>query len=397
MKPKTMFILIAVLAVLAGAVYMQYAGRGQQADAGRDAGEKVLPGLDVNAIEQIDLRAGGEQLTLKRSDDMWVAVSLYDYPVDFVELSEAVLALAELEIGQVVYDGEEFAAEYGLAPGGETNLPMSVSLKDGQGDDLAVLHLGAYRERESEGPYGGGAFPDGRYVRADGGPVALVDDTLDAFSLDAMDWIDKELLDVSSDALDIVTVTRSNETYSVTKKGSDYLVSNLRTNEEVDSASAGRVCRALQYFNCSEIIDPDRSDEELGFDRACTYEFKSTDGFTYTVKTAESPKLEDTYYVRIQVQYEPPPEPKPEDFIDASDTNAPAADAENPAYEKALKAYNDEVKEAEKRFGRLKRTLSGWTYGISMYNAQSLCMPRSELVSVKEPEEEPEEPEEANE
>lgn len=384
MKPKTLGLLIVILIVLIAAVSLRHAGRSTgPAEGGRDAGERVLAGLDINAIEKMNVEFGDASVTLQRTGDRWVVSSLYDYPAAFVELAEIIRSLGEMDIGQVMHDGEKFPADYGLAAGGsDTNLPGHVRFFDGEGHLLAHLLLGSLRERETEGPYG--SMPDGRYVRAEGGPVVLVDQTLDAVSADPADWVEKELLNINGAELKTVEVTVSNETYTVTNNDGEYLLEPLAEEEGVDQTAAGRLMRALQYFNMSSVVDPSTADAELGFDQPGRYVAHGKDGMILTLTTARPPEG-DERYVRIRVEARAQPAPTRESVAEEGLEESDEIDAD---YQKALEAHREAQEALEKKANRLKRDLAGWTYRIGNYTWETLQMPRSELVEVIEVEDE---------
>ena len=175
MKTKNLAVLVVVAVVLGVAAYL--IGNGSRPSAPRLNGKAILPELNAADVAKIEI---GGKLTLASTDKGWVVESLYGYPASRDKIAENLLKLAELKVGQVAR---------GRKLGNETD----VTLKDAAGKSLAELKLGDTHSKKPTGQaamYGGGGYPDGRYLAFEGETV-LVKDTLDAF-IDVMKRIAEE-------------------------------------------------------------------------------------------------------------------------------------------------------------------------------------------------------------
>ncbi len=132
-----------------------------------------------------------------QKEGQWVIPSHEDYPADAQEqLKDAATALVDLNVIQVVSDAAGAHAMYGvLEPDkdktelGQKGVGMLVSMRDAKDNELANLIVGQL-VKDSE---------DLRFVRVPGrNQVYTVKIDPNKFSLKFEDWIEKDLLDLSS-------------------------------------------------------------------------------------------------------------------------------------------------------------------------------------------------------
>jgi hypothetical protein len=135
-------------------------------------GAKLLPGLDLNAIAAVSLRAGSNAVTLTKQGDRWVVHEREDYPANFSAISDLVRKLWELKIARAVRASPTRLPMLGLAGAGQT--PTLVELRDAAGKLLHAITLGSTSQNETRG------WPNGRYVMlgTDARSICLVADSL---------------------------------------------------------------------------------------------------------------------------------------------------------------------------------------------------------------------------
>lgn len=165
MKSKNLVILVVIAAALGGAA--TFLGNGSKPTGAKLNGKAILPGLDISTIARIDCG----KLALAAKDTGWVVESYQDYPADQAKLSENLMALTELKVGQTAR-GKKLA---------ETTL---LQLKDADGKEIAAVTLGEKHPK----------WGHGRYLGFEGETV-LVTDTLEAFDGDPKRWIDTKIVD----------------------------------------------------------------------------------------------------------------------------------------------------------------------------------------------------------
>ena len=105
-------------------------------------------------------------------------------------------------------------------------------------------------------------------------------------------------------------------------------------------------------MNFSDVVDPKKTEAELGFATGAVYTATLKNGITYTAKVGN--KIGSDSAFKVSAAFKP------------VGTNA----TENAACEKTVKDFNDNV--------------GKWTYTISSYSAESMSKTRKDLVKAKE-------------
>ncbi len=315
MNNRKLIGMAVALAVLAGlAAVQQNRAKTRRPAAG---GTTLLQGLELNAIDGLRIAEGGNTAELVKKDGRWVVASLFDYPADFARLADALQAAVEVETGAPVRASNIDDAEYGL------DAAKSIVLSSG-GQQALSIQVGARREASS-------GWANQRFIRRGGAAdIYLVDYDFQPFSNASADWIDTDLLNVSS--ADIVSVRVGD--VELQAVSNHWVLADLdAAAEELETSEAGKLRRALQYLNCTTVADPALPDPELGFTNAVVYT-ASTSNQTYTVSVGG--EAEDGRYVRFS--------------------------------------------------GDVPDRLKDWTYVLSDYDADDFLIARDKLVKEKEPE-----------
>ena len=336
---KKIFILVVVAAALIGAALWLKDGNSKRtADI---VGKKVLPEFNISQVSRVEI-AGAKSLALMSSDEAgWTVDALYGYPADAKKILDELLKLKELKAGQP-------------AAGISNAAPTTVVLKDAAGKELAKLVMGEQHRSAPRGEmaqFGGGGYPDGRYVMFDGSNV-LVNDALDAFDGDPKRWVDTKICGITASDVKEVTYAKGKETVKLTRKDSTWTLEGLGPKEELDTSKTYSLDSALSYLNFSNVVDPKKTEAELGFATGAVYTATLKNGITYTAKVGNKIGADSAF--KVSAAFKP------------VGTNA----TENAACEKTVKDFNDKV--------------GKWTYLISSYSAESMSKTRKDLVKAKE-------------
>ncbi len=315
MKTKNLVILAVVAVVLGGAAYFLQSG--SRPAAAKLNGKTILPNLSVADVARVEV---GGKLTLAASADGWKVASLHGYPADREKIAENLMKLAELKVGQVAH-GRKIAA------------PIKVALKDKDGKALAELSIGDKHNRKATGQaamYGGGGYPDGRYLAFDGETV-LVKDTLDAFDGDVKQWCNTRIASISSSDVKAVRFSHDKEVVELEKgTNSTWTLKGLGPKEELDTSKTYSLDSALSYLDFNSVADPKLTEKELGF----------STGYVYTVTVKEG-----------------------------SNTVTHVATVGN------------KVKDGSDRYFKLDK--GKWIFTISTYSAENMMKTRKDLVKAK--------------
>lgn len=338
MTTKNLAILAAAAAVLGGAAY--YTSKSGSVKTPSLVGRKVLPAFDMTDVARVEI-GGDKKLALAASETGWKVESLHGYPADVAKIRENLLKLQELKVGQ-------------MASGMKIDKPTAVELKNAAGKSVAAVQLGGTHNAKPRGQmaqFGGGGYPDGRYILFDGKAV-LVKDALDAFDGDPKKWVDTRICKVASSDVTSVTYAKGGESVKLERKDGQWKLEGIGAKEELDTSKTYSLDSALSYLDFTGVADPKRTEAELGFATGAVYTATLKNGTVYTAKTGAASGADRWF--KVSATFKP------------AGTNA----AENAKIEKSVKEFND--------------TVGKWIYSIASYSADNFFKARKDLVKAKE-------------
>ena len=344
MTQKNLITLGIVAAALAGTAYFTSSSKKMKAPS--LVGKPVLQAFDLSEIAKIEAGANdGKKLVLASTDDGWSIQSLYGYPADIAKIRENLLKLKDLKAGHV-------------ASGKKLENPGLIDLQNAAGKSLATLRLGEKHIRQPSGEmaqFGGGGYPDGRYVAGDGSDtVVLVKETLEAFDGDPKSWTDSQIVAVTSSDVTAIELTRDGNTASLAKKDGAWTLDGLGEKEEFDTSKSYGVESALSYLHFNTVADPALTEEQLGMATGAVFKVSLKTGESYTAKIGQTAEGTSDRYFKISAAFSP------------ASTNA----TENASLEKKVADFN--VKSGK------------WTYTIASYSADNMTKIRADFVKTKE-------------
>ena len=88
MSKKTLGLLVALLAALAGAMWMNQREASVSAIKGSVAGGTLLPSVDMNTVRSITIEDGTATTHLAKVEGSWCVAEQGQYPADFSRLRE---------------------------------------------------------------------------------------------------------------------------------------------------------------------------------------------------------------------------------------------------------------------------------------------------------------------
>ena len=166
MTTKQLAILLGAAAVLGGAALCLSSG--SKPSGAKLNGKAIFPKLDISQVARVEL---GDKLKLASGEKGWTVETYHNYPADHAKLTENLLKLTELKVGQV-------------SRGKKIENADVLTLKDASGKEVASIPLG-----EKHAKWG-----HGRYATFEGETV-LVSDSLDAFGADGKSWVETKIVD----------------------------------------------------------------------------------------------------------------------------------------------------------------------------------------------------------
>ena len=338
MTTKNLVVLTAAAAILGGAAYYTSAGKKMKSPSA--VGKKIVPAFEVADVARVEI-GGEKKVALAATDKGWAVESLYGYPADVTKIRENLLKVQDLTVGQV-------------ATGTKIEKPVPVEFKNAAGKAVASLQLGGTHNAKPKGQmaqFGGGGYPDGRYVLFEGKPV-LVKDALDAFDGDPKKWVDTRICKVTASDVVAVTYAKGGNTVKLARANGTWTLEGLGPKEELDTSKTYSLDSALSYLDLTGVADPKLTEAELGFATGAVYTATLKDGTVYTAKTGKAAGADRWF--KVSAAFTP------------KGTNT----TENAKLEKAAKDFN--------------ATVGKWTYSISSYNADNFARERKDLVKAKE-------------
>jgi hypothetical protein len=124
MNKKQFLILVVLVAVLGLWGLSRWRGQTSSYNGGGNAvGQKLLGEFDVNAVAQLAIKQGTNELLLAKKDDVWRVAQRNDYPANFSEISSLLLKLKNLKVVQTEQVGPSQLPRLELAAAARTRQP----------------------------------------------------------------------------------------------------------------------------------------------------------------------------------------------------------------------------------------------------------------------------------
>lgn len=372
MKGKHLLLLTVVAAILVGMALLTT--RKQDKASSTAIGSKVIPGLAINDIQTVEIKATASSVTVAKIDGIWRVANRHNYPADFGKIRELLTKLADLKTLQSIRATEQQRRELQLLPGSTSDAltqPTILDLKDASGKSRETLLLGKERMRPSSSPEASpyDNFPDGRFIATSKGNIVLVGDALSEAVTTPRSWMDEEFVKVPSENLASIAISGStNGTILLTRTNgnSEFTIPHIPEGKEADSAKLSRLTSALNYLRFEDIATPGTPDDKTGLDKPITFTAKTFNGESYTITIGHSSAQESKYFARVAASFTAPPA--------AANTNITNQLATAQAAQNEKSATDAKI---------LSDKLAPWTYILDSYSAESLTMGFADLLKDK--------------
>lgn len=376
MNRKQLTLLVVLGVVLGGLGWLAWKKQQQPyAESTAKMGNKVLPSLPVNDIEQLTITQAKGSLTLAKQDGTWVVRNRGDYPANFDTLRDLLIKFADLKVAKPVTVGPSRLPALELVPPDKGNGTL-VEFKDKSGKVLQSVLLGAksMREAAADSPFGGGGFPNGRYlmVGTDISTAALVTEPFAQAEPKGEDWLNKEWFKV--ERLKSVGVLTTNVTGNwklvrETETGSWKLV-DAKADEELDASKSGSSTGALSYPSFNDVAT---NAAAAGLDKpAVVATLETFDGFTYTVKVGAK-SGEENYHFQMSVAGSFPT------------ARTPGKDEKPEDKDRLDKEFAETLKKNQERL-KNEKAFEKWVYIVSKWTVDPLMKERKDLLADKKEE-----------
>ena len=375
MNRKQLILLVVIGAVVALAWFFTHQ---KEQDVYRESsqrmGQQLLPDLAVNDVTALCFKQGKAELNLVKKDDVWAVKERGDYPANFGNLRELLIKFSDMKITKPVTSPR--LAQLELLPPDKSPSTL-VEFKDAKGKSMKSLLLGAKHNREARenSPYGGGAWPDGRYVMVDNDAkkVALINDVLSNTDPKPEEWLNKEWFKVEKLRSIAITSTNATNNWKLSRDSetNEWKLAELKPGEQLDSSKLSQVTSALSSPSFNDLATNSAPDK-TGMDKPLLAKLETVDGFTYDIKVGN--KIGDNdYYLKAAVsgafakERIPGKDEKPEDKA------------------KLDKEFKDKQAKLEEKL-KTEKNFEKWTYVVSKWNIEPLLKERKDLLQEKKEE-----------
>ncbi len=379
--------LITMFALLVGTLAMYLLLSPKENDsAGHQAetGTEPLAHLKLGDIAAIAITTSeGKNTTtvrIEKTDGRWTVLQRGDYPADTSRIEALVKNLTSMKILRRVPASQKQLGRLHLDdPGTGKTAATKVELFTAEGKALKTVHLGkAINAPGGEGntsAFGGGGFPDRRFVMLDAKPssAAVVDQTFSNANTDAADWINR------TDFFDVKNVLSLAVEYSGAEATNSWKLTreNTATNWTLIAAHDGEVldpdklnsfAQPLQSPTFNDVLTGDAAN--LGTN-ATRITLGTEDNFTYTLTLGE-PNADGEFPMQLTLT------------ADLSNERVPTKD-EKPADKTRLDTQWQNQQQQLKIRLALHQMYSGreWTFLIPGYTVSGLLTKRDELMAEK--------------
>lgn len=379
---KKQLILLIVIGVVVGGVGISLSRKEQATwkESAQKMGDKLVQGLDVNAVESLSIKSASGSVSLAKKSDVWSVSDRSDYPANFGSIHDFLIKLLELKVAQPVKAGAGQLARMELtSPDKGTNSGTLVELKDKSGKTLQSLILGKKVMKDSPaggGGFGGGSFPVGRYVMVGGDPktVSQVSEAFDRIEPKASEWLDKDMLKVEKIRSVSFTALQETNSWHVTREteNGEWKLEGAKAEEKLDAGKTSGLNYALNSPSFHDVAGSDIKPDQSGLDKPQVVKLETFDKFAYTVKIGKT-DAEGRVYVQFTTTADLPKErvagkdEKPEDKT------------------KLDKEFQDNLKKSQEKLKK-EQFHDKWVYVMDKWSVESLIKERRELLAEKKAE-----------
>jgi hypothetical protein len=326
-------------------------------------GSSLLGPFDGAAVTAVRLTQGSNVVNVVSDGQNWVVRERGNYPANVADLSAFVNKLAELKVARPVNVGASRLSLLQLTGDAVT----VVELLDSDGKAVKTLKLGKQSTKGGgeEDPFGGGGYPDGRYVQV-GETVALITDPLSNARPKPESWIARDFIKVEQPVSVTVTHPEATNSFALTRTNefAEWTLSDAADGEVLDKNKLWSFNSLLSGASFNDLVlnaDP----AALGLDQPIQAAIQTAGGFHYDLKVGKPEG--DNYPVQVTVRAE------------LAKERTPGADEKPEDKAKLDKEFQEKLAKQEEKLKK-EQALGKWTFTVSKYTVEPLLKTRRELL-----------------
>ena len=378
MNRKQLILILLALVILGGAgLLMMNSKQTTWSEPQGKMGQKLFPNFPVNDVALIDIKTTTD-LHLETKDGKWCVRERSDYPANFSQIHDLLVKLLDLKISQSEPIAPSQLGRMQLEPPGKgTNSATEVGFFDKQNKPLQSVLLGKTHLQQSSrpGPFGGGEFPDGRYVLLPGDTanLLLVSDPMESISTSPESWLDRDFFKVEK--LQSATLVSTNATnswkLSRESESAPWLLADTNAGEILDSNKVSSLSGTLSYTSFVDVAS-NNSPAATGLDKPLAVTLTTFDHFTYNLKVGGKTP-ENNFYLTVAASADFPTQ------------RTAGKDEKLEEKTKLDKEFQDKTKELQDKLAK-EKSYGQWVYIVSSSTVDPLIRSRSELMAEKKDE-----------
>lgn len=378
MNRKQLTLIFFALAVLgsAGLVLMNQRSKSFSAPQGKMGG-KLFPNFPLNDVATIHVKAAAD-LHLAVKDGAWRVHERADYPANYSEIRDLLIKMLDLKISQSEPIGPSQLAHMELEPPGKaTGSGTLVEFMDKQGKTLHSFLLGKKHTQESSrpSPFGGGEYPDGRYLLLsdDTKDLLLVSDPLNSIEANPDSWLDHDFFKIEKIQSVSLLSTNPADSWKLTRESeaAPWVLAEAAAGEVLDSNKVSSLAGTVSYPSFMDVAS-NSAPALTGLDKPLALTLATFDHFTYDLKIGGKTP-ENNFYLTVAVAGEIP-------------AQRPAAKDEKPEDKLKLdKEFQAKTKELQDKLAK-EKSFGQWVYLVNSGLVDPLIRGRSQLFVDKKEE-----------
>lgn len=383
MNSKQLGIFVVVGLILGGLAFLVLKKNAEDYQAGTSQiGRKLLPDLPINDVVEMTIRSDSGSVNLVKSNETWTVRERSGYPANFGNISQFLRNLWDLKIlNSQTVDPSQLSRLELAEPGQGQGSGTLVELKDQSGKVIETIVLGKQHMSQGGGnpQFGGGSFPDGRYLMVKGqdSNVVLVNEPFSNIEPSPDSWLNKDFFKIQKiRSVDVThpepeeswSLSRTNETGKATMEITD-------PDKELDSSKASRVMSMLSFPSFNDVYAAEGADlAEYGLDEPVVARVQTFEGFHYTIQLGTKEGEEDSY-LTVAVE---------------ADLNEQRQAAEGESEEDKQRLDTEFQAKLTEQKTKLEneKELAAWIYQVSKWTVEPALFKKSDLIKEKSEEEE---------
>ena len=372
MNRKQLSLIFIALVILGGAgLFLMNHRRSAWSEPQGKMGRKLFPNFPVNDVAAIHIKADGD-LHLAAKDGAWGVQERAGYPADPSKIRSLLITMLNLKISQSEPIGSSQLAHMELEPPGKgANSGTLVEFMDKQGKTLHAFLLGKKHTEVSSrpSPYGGGEYPDGRYVLLpdNSSELLLLSDPLNSIETSPESWLDRDFYKVerlqsisfvSTNAADSWKLTRETET-------APWVLADTRAGEVLDSNKVSSLAASAGYASFVDVAS-NTAPALTGLDKPLALTLATFDHFSYDLKIGGK-TADGNFYLTVAAAAALPAQ------------RTAGADEKPEVKQKLDKEFQDKTKALQDKLAK-EKSFSPWVYVVSSSLVEPLIRGRPQLL-----------------